>query len=370
MARRLVVQCVPHKGIAASPDFFYDRFPLQFLIRRTKLGVSGRAVLLGMHLVAPLVFLWSIVRMPLLAVLARDFAFAFGVNALDRYRMIESVVITNSAYTAQPLWMRGPATRRFAVHMVWYSQNTRPVVYARDGFAADLPNYRHARMDETWVWTSGYKSYLEQLGLPCVIHVVGPILWYLPEPAQPRVEKDICIVVFDVTPVRDDAAERIGLIGNYYCAENMIRFIEEVLAVCREVEKKSGGRVRLMLKHKRSYNQAHDQRYIDLIERLSAPQGDMTLVPFQTNMYALLAGSDVSIVVPWSSPAYVAAHLGAQAVFFDPAMELLPTFEQTSRVKFASGRAELLTLLARTVCRKPRKQESPPSTEDAVPDDG
>lgn len=343
-ARRLIIQCLVYKSVATDPDFAYDHFPLHALIRDARLGLSGRAELLWAHLAAPFAFLQAILQAPLLALLARDIACAFVVKELDRRRMIEAVVITNAAYTTQPLWMRGPSLRRFPVHMVWYSQNTQPLVYARDGFVSDLPNYRHIRMDETWVWTSGYKNYLEKLGLAGPIHVVGPILWYLPESSQPGADEDIRVVLFDVTPVRDDVALRIGLIDNYYSAENMVRFIEDALAVCRELEEQAGKRVRLMLKHKRSYNHSHDQRYIDLIERLSSLPGGIELIPFQTNMYSLLASSNLSIVAPWSSPAYVANYIGVQAVYFDPIMELTPTFESAPHVCFASGREELLRI--------------------------
>ena len=101
--------------------------------------------------------------------------------------------------------------------------------------------------------------------------------------------------------------------------------------------------MRLSLKHKRSYyKMTHDPRYIELIGRLSAPDGGIDLIPFQTNMYTLLASSDLAIVVPYSSPAYVASTVGTRAIYFDPTKELAPTFEPAPLVTFASGRAELL----------------------------
>lgn len=343
-AQRLIVQCLAHQGSVTDRNFFYDRFPLHALIRDARLGVGGRAALLLEHLAAPFVFLRALLLSPLHAVLARDFAYAVAVKVLDQRRMIEAVVITNAAYSSQPLWMRGPSSRRFRVHMVWYSQNTRPLVYARDGLVSDMPNYRHIRVDESWVWTAGYKAYLEKLGLPGPMHVVGPVLWYLPETSPVHAEGDIRIAVFDVTPVRDEVALRIGLVDNYYRTENMIRFIEETLFVCRELEARTGRRVCLLFKHKRSYGDSHDPRYIELIERLSAPGGSLELVPFQANMYSLLAGCDLSIVVPYSSPAYVASHLGVRAVYFDPTAGLVPAFEQAPLVDFASGRDELLRI--------------------------
>lgn len=348
-AQRLIIHCTARKGHVSDSDFAYDRFPLHALIRDTKLGMTGRATLLWEHLAAPWMFLRTTLVSPLLALLARDIAYTLAVRALDRRRMIEAVVITNSVYAHQPLWMRSPATRGFPVHMVWYSQNTRPLVYAWDGFVSDMPICRHIRVDETWVWTKGYKAYLEKLGLTEPVHVVGPILWYLPEAPQPRKDADIRVVMCDVTPVRDDVALRVGFIGNYYSTANMIRFVEETLSVCRELEDRIGRRVRLLLKHKRSYSTSHDTRYIEFIGRLSGPGGCIELIPFRTNVYALFADSDLLIVPPYSSPAYVASHVGTCAIYFDPTKELVPVFEPAPLVEFASGRAELLRIALEAV---------------------
>jgi polysaccharide biosynthesis PFTS motif protein len=236
--------------------------------------------------------------------------------------------------------------------MVWYSQNTIPLVYASNPIKANIPNYRHMRIDVSWVWTEAYAAYLRTLSIPGDIHVVGPILWYLaPVPAVSKAASDdIALAVFDLTPVREAVAESIGLFCNYYSTAIMIQFVEETLSVCREMERRTGRRVRLFLKHKRSYNtKTHDPRYIELISRLSAQGGGIDLIPFETNMYTLLASSDLAIVVPYSSPAYVASTVGIRAIYFDPTKELLPTFEPASLVTFASGRVELLRIALEAV---------------------
>jgi polysaccharide biosynthesis PFTS motif protein len=229
--------------------------------------------------------------------------------------------------------------------MVWYSQNTIPLVYASDPIKANIPNYRHMRIDVSWVWTEAYAAYLRTLSIPGDIHVVGPILWHLPpaHAVSKAVSDDIVFVMFDVTPVRDAVAESIGLFGNYYSAAIMTQFVEETLSVCRELEVLTARRVRLSLKHKRSYNtRLHDPRYIERISRLTASGGGIELISFETNMYSLLANSDLAIVVPYSSPAYVASSSGAPAVYFDPTKTLLPTFDPAPLVTFATGREELL----------------------------
>ena len=231
--------------------------------------------------------------------------------------------------------------------MVWYSQNARPLVYREDGsdeFQYDNePRCRHICVDETWVWTNGFEKWLRGLGITGPIHVVGPILWYLRETPTLHKDTDIRVVVCDVTPLQNDVALGIGLAENYYSGTNMTQFIEEALWVCRELEERSGRPVQLSLKHKRSYNmKTHDSGYIDYVGRLSAAGGRIELLPSGTNMYTLFENSDLVIVAPYSSPAYVASTVGVRAIYFDPTKELVPTFEPAPLVEFASGRAELL----------------------------
>lgn len=350
-ARRLIVHCAAGPAGSSDPDFAYSRFPFAALIRDSRLGVLPRAELLWSHLLSPFVFLRAVLQLPLLVLLARDIAYAPAVRTLDRRKMIDAVVVTNSLYHAQPLWMRS-VNRQLRLHMVWYSQNTIPLVYANDDFASDVPNIRYMTADEMWVWTDAYKAYLEKFQAASEIHVVGPILWYMPEAAAPCAADEIRIALFDVTPLRDEAALRLGLVRNYYSAENMIRFIEDVLAVSRELSVHAGRPVRLLLKHKRSYNENHDPRYIELIKKIAAA-GAVELVPFQSNMYALLATSALSIVIPYSSPAYVASHCGVKGIFFDTTRELAPTFEPAASVGFASGRDELRRMLLQEVSLAP-----------------
>lgn len=357
-AQALIVQAMlPGVESVAAGWVCYDRFPLHRLISSRRLGFGGRLALLAGQVRGLTKYLVCAARFPLFALLGRDLAYSYAVAELDRHRMIESVVLTNAAYSAQPLWMRSPGRRNFEVQMVWYSQNIQPMVYRHDGLVADLPNYRYLKVDRHWVWTPGLKSYLEKLGVSCPIHVIGPMLWYLPEPA-PNLEDDVVrIVLFDITPVTDARANQIGLIGNYYCAANMIQFVEEAVAVCRETQRRTGRRIQLLLKHKRDYNNSHDPRYIEMIGRLTASGGEMSLVPCETNMYALLEKATLAIVVPYSSPAYVADAVGSGAVFFDPTCELLPIYEESPQVCFASGKTQLANIVGKA-CEKGQKSRT------------
>jgi len=350
-ARSLIVQANQANLVSSDPEWAgYDRFPLHHYLRTRSVGFAARLALLTTQLRALVSFAQGILASPLIALLARDVAYSFVVTEMDKRGMIDAVLVTNASYASQPLWMRSPGQRAFPVYMVWYSQNVQPMVYRSDGLQSVLPNYRHLWADEHWVWTPGLKTYLEHLSIPGPIHVVGPILWYLPE-AVATPGDGIRIVIFDITPVTDERAGQIGLICNYYSASHMIRFIEETVAACRAVEADTGMHIRLYLKHKRGYNPGHDSRYIELIRHLTEPGGEIRLLPSETNMFTLLRNAALAVVVPYSSPAYVADAVGTPAVFFDPTEELLPQFEQTPKVGFASGCVALRERIEKAVCQ-------------------
>lgn len=349
-AKWLVVQA---HGVAQSSHpklVSYSRFPLHAIASRDGLGISGVLRLILDSAVTLTRFIRLVRRLPVMATLARDYAYLPLVRQLDGKGRIASIVITNSTFSSQPLWLRPSVYRNFRVHLVWYSQNTVPTVLAADGLKSDLPHYRHLAVDESWVWTEGYAAYLRRLGVTCRYHVVGPILWRLPDLLPPaRSNEDIRIAVFDVTPVRDEVALRIGLICNYYRTDNMIRFLEQIHEVSHDIQQMAGKPVRILLKHKRSYNSKHDQKYIDLVARLSAKGQLFELVDHQTPIYRLVADSDVSIVVPYSSPAYVASHMGKPAIFFDPSNQLLDTHEHARNVTFAAAKQQLFDQITHLV---------------------
>lgn len=347
-ASRVIVQSTATISSTRPDRFEYTRFPLFGLLLESTFNLTDYCRFLLSHFRSFGTYFVGILRYPLIAMLGRDFAYHALLMHLDRKRLIESIVITNANYSAQPLWMNELPGRRFQTHMVWYAQNTIPFVFADDPIRADLPHYRHIRVDVSWVWTKEYASYLKSLDAPGVIHIVGPILWHLPAAEEaPRRPVELTLVVFDVTPVRDDVAAQFGFFGNYYSAANMKTFLCGILHVAEELRKSSAKQTRILLKVKRGYSAIHDPGYIAMLEEMRT-SGGIELVPFDVNMYSLVSGADLVIAVPYSSPAYVAHHLGVPAVFFDAVSELLPTHDKRSEIGFAAGQDDLLKV-ARSV---------------------
>jgi hypothetical protein len=317
----------------------YSRQPLLALLRAHPPRGLCLLRFVGTHLVAAASFAWHSFTHPLSCLLARDMAFHAPAVDLNRRGLLEAVVITASYFQVQPLWMRSLPGCRFKVHMAWHSQNTKPFVYKLNGFRTDMPLFRHIAVDAHWVWTEGYAAHLRRLGTTAEVHVVGPILWYLPE-ASPPAAPAPSVAIFDITPVKEAFAQQIGLPRNYYSTANMIAFLERAIIGCEHVAAQLGQSVSVLLKHKRSHAEIHDPRYIEVVDQLVAA-GRIRLLPPQTSLYSLIAESAAIVVVPFSSPAYVASDLEVPAIYFDATDSIEDTHEPAPFVDFASGEAAL-----------------------------
>ena len=342
-ASRLVVQLVDVAAAhRAEGGVDYGRFPLHVLL----LGQGFRGALmlriLRHHFSAMGQYFANVLRAPLLCVLARDYAeqaFALALNEL-----IENVVITNTNYARQPLWMTDAPDRRHRLHIVWYSVSaSNPLVYKDDPIVGVFPLVPLLRADEMWFWTQGQADFYCGLGVAGKAHVVGPVMWYLAEqPARSRpTQKEYQVAVFDVTPTNPTFARAYGLPFNYYDARNVAAFIEDIVFAQRAAEAALGRPVAVILKNKRMHAGIHDDDYLSLIRDLSRAEGPIRLVPPETNLFTLISESDLTVVIPFSSPAYVANHLGVGAIYHDATGLLAPTFERTDTIVFTSGREEL-----------------------------
>lgn len=189
---------------------------------------------------------------------------------------------------------------------------------------------------------------LQSLGVPGDFHVKGPLVWRMPPARRPDC-RSLSIAVFDVTPISPQTEKLHGIRYNYYRTSNALDFLRGILAAREQINKRLDVQLRIILKHKRAYHAIHDDRYKEQIDVWCNVNREMDLAPPDCNILSLIEDAKVVIVAPFSSPAYIAAHLGVPAVYYDPGSELLPTFEPHPLIYFASGPVELQDLLIKLV---------------------
>ena len=348
-AQHIMVQSAV-KLQSTDDSFSYSRFPLHTLMQRNPMGFYASITFLFQHIRLLFIYLIKMFQSPPIALLGRDFAYQAMVNSLNSRGLIEAVVITNSNYSAQPLWMRETGDRSFIVHMIWYSQNIIPFTYVDDMVSAAVPNYRYLSADEHWLWTEDFAKYLKSLSIKGIIHLVAPIMWYLPKIAASQIKKtgQVNVTVFDVTPVNKAYADKIGIYKNYYNIDNCNNFINSIITTCEAVSKDVGIKVEVYLKHKRAFFETHDVKYIQLIKELSDSKR-LTLVDYDSNIFNLISDSQFVIVMPYSSPAIIANSLKVPAVYFDASNMLAPIPNTHDTIHHVSNKKVLYDLIKK-VC--------------------
>ncbi|HEV8646191.1 MAG TPA: hypothetical protein VGR01_11555 [Burkholderiales bacterium] len=345
----LIVQLSARTERSPGAKAFYARSPLHALCLFAGLGPADALRLACLHIAAFARLVRLAVAVPSLLLLARDFAEDATASVLNGAGLLEAVVLTNSNYSSQPLWMRPKPGRKFRVHMVWYSQNIRPLLRKSDPELTAYPAHRLIRADVMWVWTRAFADYLGRIGIRADMQNVGPVLWRLPVqfPQEPRV--DPLIAVFDVTPVTEAEAFRLGELDNYYSLATAQKFLQDIAEATESTATQTGRRARIALKHKRGKVVNRDQKYFRFIEELIAKHGNLVVVPAQNSLYQMIENCDLVVAIPYSSPAYVASHLGKPCLFYDPTGTLRPTLEPAPLLEFASGPAALALALKNLV---------------------
>jgi|CXWL01.1.fsa_nt_gi hypothetical protein len=323
----------------------YGRFPLFLALGWRGLSMREWMRALWYHLVTLRSFVSAVIRFPGLILLGRDAAYHAAAESLSRVGALQDIVLTNSNYFSQALWMWALWDRKHRLHLVWYSQNNFPVVYADDPVCAPIPNLRFLKADIQWVWTAAFKRFLVGLGCDSDFKVIGPVLWHLPGSPMKISRDGLRVAVFDVTPI-DMATERgLGLIRNFYTDQIMTQFIRDVVAVSQRLEGELGRKIEIVLKHKRIHASIHADGYLNAVRSLEETKR-IRIVPPTTNLYDLIDSCDAVIAAPFSSPAYIGIARGRAAAWYDPTCSLRP-LEDGEGICHVSGCDELELFIRR-----------------------
>lgn len=324
--------------------FMYCRFPLVHALYVTKSQSAEVVRLVLNHLIIIFNFCGLLFKQPIACLLWRDYAEYPLANHLNEKNLIENVIITNSNWLQQFLWMSNLPNRSFKVYMALYSLNSHPYRFKGEAKPSQHPGIRHLIVDCIFTWNNNNLDLLIRDGITSDIRVVKPILWYMPQLTKQFKDKDINkfnICIFDISPRNCDLSSNRDVSDVYISTKNMKSFINDILITVNEVQAALSVDIDVVLKHKRLRAKSHDPEYFEYIDRVVRDYGIMRVISQDTNLYQIISSSDLIIVFPYTSPAYIAESVGIDAIFYDPTGELENDLNDFQYIKFAGNRAEL-----------------------------
>tara|TARA_A100001015_G_scaffold303675_1_gene393678 strand:+ start:3874 stop:5403 length:1530 start_codon:yes stop_codon:yes gene_type:complete len=314
----LMVQSVGKVRSIDAHAVVYCRFPIIEALKRSGLNFRLHLFAICYHLYAALVFLLRLPLHPELILLSKDISFQSAAIVLDSQGLIKNIAFSNSNLSSQPLWSWALPNKKFDSHMIWYSQNSFPISYKDEQAAVIFPPLNYMKVDIHWVWSEGFKSFLESCCSARNINAVSSIVWHSPSINKiSKTDGALRIVIFDVTPVNEQFELDHGLIRNFYSEKNMIWFIEDVMEVADLVKRRVDRTVDIAIKHKRENIAIHSAQYQTIISDF-VQSGVITLVPHDCNIYDLIGDHDIVISPPYSSPVYIGKEMGKAAFWYDP----------------------------------------------------
>lgn len=346
-AQKIIVQSVaPIQSIDAT-KFSYTRIPLLALFARNRMSAVENIRFLAAHFTLIVRYFIAVIRLPVSSMLWRDFGLHAVARSLDRRRLIADNLITNTNWLQQFLWMTDLQNCNFSTSMILYSLNSSPLLFKDDLVPANHPGIRHLRADLVYVWDEEYGKILREEQVFCKTKAVGPILWYLPLQLPLRPKNNVLrICVFDVSPLSEHALRNNGLSGHFYSFQTMKLFLDDILMASKETERHLDRKVEIILKHKRTPTPVHDRVYFDYVRELCASNENLYLAAEDENLYSLVGGSDLAIVIPYSSPAHIASYLKVPAIFYDPTGDIHHS-GISQKIQFCAGRRQLAETLVR-----------------------
>jgi len=344
-ANAYIVQSLEKVNSTDPARFSYCRFPLVHALYITKFKFAEVVRMVLNHLIIIFKFCQLLFKQPIACLLWRDYAEYSLINHLNKKKLIENVIITNSNWLQQFLWMSNLPNRSFKVYMALYSLNSYPYRFKGKAKPAQHPGIRHLRVDCIYTWNNIDRDLLIRDGITSDIRVVRPILWYMPQLTKKFKDKEMNkfnICIFDISPRKVDLLLNRDVSDLYISAQNMKLFITDILTTVNEVQTTLGVDIDVVLKHKRLLlNKFHDTEYFEYIDRVVQDYGNMRVISPDTNLFQIISSSDLIVVFPYTSPAYIAESLGVEAIFYDPTDELDHDLSGFQNISFAGNRAKL-----------------------------
>lgn len=344
----LIVQSTRFIERKSNSKFIYTRYPLLKAIRNKSISLADMKIFFLIHCQVFYNFFKLTYNSSLGCLLWRDFALHSFAEFLNKKKLIQSNVITNTNWLNQFLWMTSLPDRIFETHIILYSLNSSPLRFKKYPTLSPHPSIKYLRADYIYIWHRVYLKVLQKEGINIKPVIVPPIVWYLPEIVPTIKSKFIFkVCIFDVTPMSERGLNYRGMIGNYYNFKNMTSFISDIIYVADQISSSQKNlKIEITLKHKRIKHTNFDSEYINFVRDLSLTRNDFKIAHPHSSIFNLIASNDVAISAPFSSPAYIADYLKIPSLFYDPTGDLIyDKYMFPDSIKFASDRKALKIML-------------------------
>jgi hypothetical protein len=229
-------------------------------------------------------------------------------------------VTTSSIYSYPSVFYLHKRVRLFETEMLHYSENTLPLTYKEFKEKGTPQWIFNSRVDTHKVWTNEYAKFLIATNPLLSVKVVGSMIFRPTKNSQIYKKRINQILVLDVNPSSRESKNGpyTELAGKRFldCIENVQPFLASSYSP-RPIFK---------IKSKRRRISAHSEKYIEHKMELIA-RGIVEEVPWQSNLYSLIAESSVVLCSIGTAPSLIARELGIPvAMFYSGENELMKPF--------------------------------------------
>ena len=322
----------------------FVRNPLLYAIKFLKISYLDKLRFVIKHVMVLHNFLYESLKNPLICLLWKDFAMHAVVDILNKNQLVDRVIITNSTWKQQFLWMTELKDRRFSVDLALYSENTFIPTNIKTPGVILHPSMSRVRVDRIIVWSQEYSNLLVEAGINIKTVIVEPMLWYSPRmPCSNTNKREVFkIAVFDVIPRTKKWEKQTGTEEGIYSNENMCLFLKDVHIFVKKLEKLIERPIEVYIKHKRIEHPSYEQTYFKFVSDWVSGEKNVFLVDSNVNLYDFISNCDLIISPPFSSPVHIAASLGVKSLYYHPCRELSPVYPKHEKITFVTGQERLL----------------------------
>ena len=257
--------------------------------------------------------------------------------AITSKNQIAKIITTQTAIQYQPISFEIPNFSEERV-MLWYSTNSIPIRYkSRKTSISDKnleTSLKHMAIDTHWVWTSEHKKYLMKITNSNIL-VKGSMVFYNP-PRKLNRNKKYDIIIFDVAPQNSKSIFK-DTIFSFPVAK---KFIDDIIESVELVSQKLNRKIDIYVKHKRSFGPTHSSEYVAYIAEL-VKNGELSKLPLDSDLYELIAASNIIIGFPFTSPVIIGQELKVPSIYYS-STNMLTKYNKTD---FVQSKLELMKYL-------------------------